>query len=421
MSSLAERNVNSEYVVPHAAAHSSVRQEQVQSTREMHTLYRRLQWYWCKTQLDRVRFCLRRVGVVHPREWAHVDSARTVAAAGGPSLLSQLLGSWWLNTRFGITPELFYRYRLYEPDRARFAELYFDIPEYVSLREHLYRRLTVDKTSLVDKRAFYHACLAASLPAIPLLAEFEGGALTKQYDGADKWLDGDLFSKQATALGGVDAHRWRHERGRYRRSDEAAWTFQDVLDFLARQSVDVPFVLQPLCVNHPEVRAIAAEALSTVRVLTARAVDGKPEVVRAIFRMSVGTGAADNFTAGGIASPIDERTGQLGVASRQYPWNAPQLSHHPDTGEKIEGFTLPYWREVVALALKAHEAFHEFPSVGWDIAITDRGLILVEGNYNWGVNIAQLCHREPIGATQFPVYYLSFLRHASRPQDAAPS
>jgi hypothetical protein len=57
-------------------------------------------------------------------------------------------------------------------------------------------------------------------------------------------------------------------------------------------------------------------------------------------------------------------------------------------------------------------AFPGFPSIGWDIAITPIGPVLIEGNYNWDVVLAQQAGSRPLGGTAFPDRFLSWLAAA---------
>jgi len=72
-------------------------------------------------------------------------------------------------------------------------------------------------------------------------------------------------------------------------------------------------------------------------------------------------------------------------------------THHPDTGAPIEGRVLPFWPETVALACRAHAAFLPRVIVGWDIAITSGGPVLIEGNGAPGIDLLQRAYREPFG------------------------
>jgi hypothetical protein len=44
------------------------------------------------------------------------------------------------------------------------------------------------------------------------------------------------------------------------------------------------------------------------------------------------------------------------------------------------GYELPFWKDIKSICLKAHEICPNIYMVGWDIAITNQGPILIEGN-----------------------------------------
>ncbi|MDT7526358.1 MULTISPECIES: sugar-transfer associated ATP-grasp domain-containing protein [Idiomarinaceae] len=56
---------------------------------------------------------------------------------------------------------------------------------------------------------------------------------------------------------------------------------------------------------------------------------------------------------------------------------------------ELDNFTLPCWADLVVLAIRAHAEVADLKSVGWDVALTDEGPILIEGNLNWGTSVLQ--------------------------------
>ena len=62
---------------------------------------------------------------------------------------------------------------------------------------------------------------------------------------------------------------------------------------------------------------------------------------------------------------------------------------HPITKEPIKGFKIPYWNDVIKLVKKAGLVVEGVGYVGWDIAITDNGPILIEGNVSPGSLVLQ--------------------------------
>ena len=114
---------------------------------------------------------------------------------------------------------------------------------------------------------------------------------------------------------------------------------------------------------------------------------------------------ADNLNRGGIASIIDLASGELGPAQAfdvSEVMRGIVYDRHPQTGQPIAGRRLPRWEDVIALGVKAHEQFEGFHSIGWDIAITSDGPLLIEGNHDWGVRFIQYQGPTPLGRTRFP-------------------
>jgi hypothetical protein len=150
------------------------------------------------------------------------------------------------------------------------------------------------------------------------------------------------------------------------------------------------FVVQERMRNHPELTALApAKALHTMRLVTLLPRSGEaPSVSQSSIRFGIGGGVTDNFgdgTAGNGYCEIDPATGRLGPFRRARPdrcgfVDSPFL---PGTDTLIEGMRMPMWDEALALAYAAARHFLPSRSIGWDIAITDRGPVIVEANRMW--------------------------------------
>jgi glutathione synthase/RimK-type ligase-like ATP-grasp enzyme len=69
------------------------------------------------------------------------------------------------------------------------------------------------------------------------------------------------------------------------------------------------------------------------------------------------------------------------------------LDRHPNSGAQIQGRIVPQWAEMRDLAERAHRAFDDRVVVGWDIAPTPDGPILVEGNGGPDFDIIQRTRR----------------------------
>src|SRR6056297_1535243 len=134
--------------------------------------------------------------------------------------------------------------------------------------------------------------------------------------------------------------------------------------------------------QHPELAEMSPSGLNTVRMVTLVDKNNEVHILGAILRMSINS-FVDNIAMGNIAAPIDVETGKLLSEGVYKDITKPPESEHPVTGKQIIGFQVPHWQEVVSMTRKA--ALHDLSnrSIGWDVAITESGPSLIEGNHNW--------------------------------------
>jgi hypothetical protein len=315
---------------------------------------------------------------------------------------------------FRAWPGSYFEYSFFLRERwpRRWDYLHYD--ELWSLLAWLNNKLgPEDAADLSDKRRFHDRAAQAGLPIIPILAEFDAGAIVGK-----RSLDhsaSDLFSKPADRWHGDGARLWqRGADGSYSGDHGSRFTLAEVYETLSSLSVDHPLILQPRITNHPELRPLAGRALSTVRVVTVRDTRGQIDAMLASFRMAVGSLVADNFAAGGLACPVDLDDGRLGSAV--FKSGPGVFIAHPDSGAVIMGRRLPDWAEVKRLAVAAHREFKTLPTIGWDLAITEDGPVIVEGNSEWGTNVVQMAHQKPLEATLVPALIAEYFDQLAETQ-----
>jgi hypothetical protein len=134
-------------------------------------------------------------------------------------------------------------------------------------------------------------------------------------------------------------------------------------------------------VQHPALMALSPSGLNTVRVFTQLS-NGKADILGIRLRVSVNS-PVDNMAAGNLAAPVDEETGEVNGPAVYSDITKDERTDHPVTGISIVGFVIPHWNKVIDLARQAALFFPENKSIGWDIAITEIGVELIEGNHNW--------------------------------------
>ena len=63
---------------------------------------------------------------------------------------------------------------------------------------------------------------------------------------------------------------------------------------------------------------------------------------------------------------------------------------HPYTGKKIVGFKIPMWDKILSTVCSAAKVMPRVGYVGWDVALSQDSIQLIEGNCFPGHDILQL-------------------------------
>ena len=137
-------------------------------------------------------------------------------------------------------------------------------------------------------------------------------------------------------------------------------------------------------VQHPAVSAIYPGSVNTIRLCTIRS-GGRTQVVFSSLRIGNGRDV-DNLNAGGMAVLIGS-DGRISTVGADKDGKAYEV--HPATGIRLKGYEVPFYREAVELVLDAAELFPQTCYIAWDVAVTEKGPLLIEANHFPGHDIYQ--------------------------------
>lgn len=149
---------------------------------------------------------------------------------------------------------------------------------------------------------------------------------------------------------------------------------------------DSEYTIQEGVRQHEAMNALYPHSLDTFRIFT-ECVDGRARILVALLRMGCGGMQLDNASCGGLYIKIDAETGTL--TGKAWADNRDTFDAHPDTGFRFEGAALPMWDEVARFAIAVAEKYAPIKYIGWDIALSEEGPLIIEGNNGPGIEIVQ--------------------------------
>jgi hypothetical protein len=156
------------------------------------------------------------------------------------------------------------------------------------------------------------------------------------------------------------------------------YTAESLLKFMDDNKLDL---LEEYVLQHPDIMALSPSGLNTVRIFT-QIENGKLYYLGARLRVTINS-EVDNMAAGNPAATINIETGEVDGPGVFSDITREPVTVHPVTGVSITGFKVPFWPEIKQMMEKAVFVAPENRSVGWDVAITEKGPELIEGNHNW--------------------------------------
>lgn len=136
------------------------------------------------------------------------------------------------------------------------------------------------------------------------------------------------------------------------------------------------FLMEEVIMQDPELAVIHPKSVNTLRVHTVRTKSGV-KVLYPYLRMGRGENVVDNAGAGGIFTKVDPQTGVITNAVDEF---CHTFTRHPDSGVELIGFKIPRFQEALNLSKQLAEVVPEAKYVGWDLALTPKGWVMVEGN-----------------------------------------
>lgn len=141
--------------------------------------------------------------------------------------------------------------------------------------------------------------------------------------------------------------------------------------------------------QHTKLQNLSPNSLNTIRFVTQVTKERNVEIIGAMLRMGIHK-ETDNLSSGGIACNIDIHTGKICSNGVSFDITLPDFETHPVSSQPLFGYEIPFWPEVIEMCKAAALLNTDNKSIGWDVAITNTGPLLVEANNDWGARVWQM-------------------------------
>ena len=178
----------------------------------------------------------------------------------------------------------------------------------------------------------------------------------------------------------VDGRQGRHCYRIDPASGDVSWIYAE--------AVTRRFLFEETLVQHEALSAVFPCSVNTIRVVTCAGPGEPPVVVAALLRLGAEGRAVDNASQGGVFVGVELETGRLlPLAHRFFKHGGRVYATH----FRFARFEIPLFPEVLMAAEKAAAHVpHEL--VGWDIAVTKAGPVIIEGNAVPDLPIMEIAH-----------------------------
>ncbi len=255
---------------------------------------------------------------------------------------------------------------------------------------------------LKNKSIFYRYCMLHGIPAPALYAVFFRdiagwcSCAPNVINGREDWiryiareLPCEFVVKPSISAHSVGVGIFVRNCGGYMEAGGRGYDARGVWRFLWDNCNDDGYVIQERIANHPRIQELTgSEFLQTIRVVTYAAVDGSLQILHAHLKLTLGENVTDNFgdgLSGNLQGRVDLTSGRLEPPVRLAAdgTGIMVMERHPETGIAFKGYELPFWRELCELVSETAKQFVPVRTIGWDVAVSPMGPVIIEGNIWW--------------------------------------
>lgn len=147
------------------------------------------------------------------------------------------------------------------------------------------------------------------------------------------------------------------------------------------------YIVQRGLVQRSDLMEINPSSLNTLRTIVKYEND-KAKIVAILLRIGRKGSVVDNSGQGGVSVEVNIKDGSLcEFAGREHGGDV--FYSHPDSDYVFKGKVLRNWDNVISQIQDIVSRVKDYKSIGWDIAIGEDKVYVIELNLGWGIEHAQ--------------------------------
>lgn len=293
-----------------------------------------------------------------------------------------------------VYPVQYYRYSMYKSDcNLTISEMKNYIPDFFAYYL-LYPKSFKERNILCeDKMLFYSICKGLNINQPQVLFSTKEKQIFTEYQDIidikqayDIILESNtekIFCKPTFGVGGKGIKVFNKRNNTYINNKDNSTLDLEYIKYLSTQD----YIIQKGLTQHSIINKIYSSSINTFRIVTKYEGGSNVKILFALLRMGSNGMEIDNASSGGLYTRIDILTGELNkyaVTNEQK-----KFAFHPDTNYQFEGHYITVWDEILEFIKSVALKFREIKYVGWDIAYTIDGPVLIEANNGPDISILQ--------------------------------
>ena len=178
---------------------------------------------------------------------------------------------------------------------------------------------------------------------------------------------------------------WLINKVEYTKNECRLHRFDGAIIGLSELLSKEPLIFESYIEQTEQFKRFNPSSVNTIRFITTLYPGGDARLIAAFLKIGKGGACIDNAGSGGnIMAEVDPYTGQILAVTQFDGWRKTKpITHHFDTGELLEGVTINNWNDIKETVLQYQQSNPFLKAIGWDIAITDNGPVVIEINDEW--------------------------------------